>query len=610
MTFLAAALSTDRATRRPLPLVPAQRGMLQGHLTDPASPAWGVALLTELGGQVDDAVLAECLRRVSLEMPSLRLRFDVSTEPATQHVADLTDDVVVTTPLGAADDEAAAARHLAARLAAEPWDVPGGGPLARHTLLVGRTGVWWVQRALHAVVDGYGAWLVRNRVVEHYNHLVSGTELPDRAYPSVEELVAQPRRSEDDQRDFWREYLQGAPERVSPADRAHHVVARPHRHDVVLPSSVRVGLGATLGNRVWTYPLIAAGAAYVARVSEEDSAVIGVPVLGRDTAIDRATTVNMMHVLPLRVPVEPDDDLASLTRRVIDSARSTRPHQQTPTETIFEAVPSAWRAGRLHGPTINVMPYDDDPVVPGVTVTTQALQRGPVYDLLLTIHPLADGSLAIECEAHPEIYTAEQTRWHAERFATFVARLASHATLPTPLTEVDHLLPEEAEAAALLARPRTSSAPDAPAPRWGDVLSPDQLTVPGLDASEPRGYAIRDALGRTTGFTQVGELVAHTASGTVATGQLAALLPDGRVVAHGPVEGRRQVYGRHVEADGVAHDVALLDGVESCTATWEGRRLALTVTLTPGASEADVARAAKQTAPSGTRPVVHLSALV
>ena len=56
--------------------------------------------------------------------------------------------------------------------------------------------------------------------------------------------------------------------------------------------------------------------------------------------------------------------------------------------------------------------------------------------------------------------------------------------------------------------------------------------------------------------------------------------------------------------------MALLDGVESCTATWEGRRLSLTVTLTPGASEADVARAAKQTAPSGTRPVVHLSALV
>ncbi|WP_392468262.1 condensation domain-containing protein [Arsenicicoccus cauae] len=609
MTFSAAAPSTDRATRRRLPLVPAQRGMLQGHLTDPASPAWGVALLTELVGQVDDAVLAECLRRVSLEMPSLRLRFDVSTDPATQHVADLTDDVVVTTPLGAADDEAAAARHLAARLAAEPWDVPGGGPLVRNTLLVGRTGVWWVQRALHAVVDGYGAWLGRNRVVEHYNHLVSGTELPDRAYPSVEELVAQPRRSEDDQRDFWREYLQGAPERVSPADRAHHVVARPHRHDVVLPSSVRVGLGATVGNRVWTYPLIAAGAAYVARVSEEDSAVVGVPVLGRDTAIDLATTVNMMNVLPLRVPVEPDDDLASLTRRVIDSARSTRPHQQTPTETIFEAVPSAWRAGRLHGPTINVMPYDDDPVIPGVTVTTQALQRGPVYDLLLTIHPLADGSLAVECEAHREIYTLAQTRWHAERFATFVTRLAGATA---PLAEVDHRLLQEIEAADELARPRTARVPDdaAPGATWGDVVSAEQLTVPGLDASVPRGYEIRDALGRTTGFTQVGELVAHTASGTVATGQLAALLPDGRVVAHGPVEGRRQVYGRHVEADGVAHDVALLDGVESCTATWAGRRLSLTVTLTPGASEADVARAAKQTAPSGTRPVVHLSALV
>ena len=609
VTFSAAAPSTDRATRRRLPLVPAQRGMLQGHLTDPASPAWGVALLTELVGQVDDAVLAECLRRVSLEMPSLRLRFDVSTDPATQHVADLTDDVVVTTPLGAADDEAAAARHLAARLAAEPWDVPGGGPLVRNTLLVGRTGVWWVQRALHAVVDGYGAWLGRNRVVEHYNHLVSGTELPDRAYPSVEELVAQPRRSEDDQRDFWREYLQGAPERVSPADRAHHVVARPHRHDVVLPSSVRVGLGATVGNRVWTYPLIAAGAAYVARVSEEDSAVVGVPVLGRDTAIDLATTVNMMNVLPLRVPVEPDDDLASLTRRVIDSARSTRPHQQTPTETIFEAVPSAWRAGRLHGPTINVMPYDDDPVIPGVTVTTQALQRGPVYDLLLTIHPLADGSLAVECEAHREIYTLAQTRWHAERFATFVTRLAGATA---PLAEVDHRLLQEIEAADELARPRTARVPHdaAPGATWGDVVSAEQLTVPGLDASVPRGYEIRDALGRATAFTQVGELVAHTGTGPVATGQLVASLPDGRLRLHGPVEGRRQVYGRHVEADGVAHAVALLDGVESCTATWEGRRLSLTVTLTPGASEADVARAAKQTAPSGTRPVVHLSALV
>lgn len=606
--------------------------MLQGHLADPGSPAWSVALLTELAGPVDADALADAVRRVSVEMPTLRLRVDVSTEPARQYVADLTDDVVTVSRLDVVsrldapdatavpdapdaadvhdlDDERTAARELAERLCAEPWDVHTGGPLVRHVLLAGRTGVWWLQRALHAMVDGYGAWLVRNRVVEHYNHLVSGAELPERTFPSLEQLVQQ-ERPDRDQQAFWRDYLEGTPDRVSPADRAHHVVAAPHRHDVVLPSAAREELGATLGNRVWTYPLIAAGAAYSARVSEERSAVIGLPVVARDTVVDRAVTVNMMNVVPLRVGLEDDDDLAALTRRVVESARATRPYHQTPTETIFEAVPSAWRAGRLHGPTINVMPYDDDPVVPGVTVTTQALQRGPVYDLLLTIHPLADGSLAIECEAHPEIYTAEQTRWHAERFATFVARLASHATLPTPLTEVDHLLPEEAEAAALLARPRTSSAPDAPAPRWGDVLSPDQLTVPGLDASEPRGYAIRDALGRATGFTQVGELVARTASGTVATGQLAALLPDGRVVAHGPVEGRRQVYGRHVEADGVAHDVALLDGVESCTATWEGRRLALTVTLTPGASEADVARAAKQTAPSGTRPVVHLSALV
>ncbi|AKT50538.1 condensation domain-containing protein [Arsenicicoccus sp. oral taxon 190] len=595
--------TTDHPPPSRLPLLPPQRGMLSGHLVDPTCSAWHVALVSELAGPVDVDALADAVRRTTDEMDALRVRFDTTTEPPTQHVAPTSAGAVEIRHLtGTADrtpDEVAArALALVRDVSESPWDLTTDSPVLSHTLVVAPGRVWWLQRGLHAAVDGFGGWIVRHRVIEHYLHTVNGTPLDDAPFPTLADLVAATGTvGSPEGQAFWRDYLHGAPERLSPADANRPVADHPHRHDVVIPVEVRDDLALVLGNRVWTYPLIAAAGAFVARVSEQHESVIGTPVTGRASALARRVPVQMMTVVPLRIRVDADDRLVDVTRRAVDDARATRPHQGVQAEEIFEAVPSAWRAGRFHGPVVNVMPYDADPVIPGVSLATDALQRGPIYDLLLTVRPLDDGSLAVEVQSHRELYTADETRCWAERFAAYMARVSRPGVV---VAEQDTRHAAEIETAARLATPRVP-ARSADLPPWGAVVDVDGLAVPGLDGGTPRGYVVLDRLGHPVGWHQVGELVAVTEAGRHPTGWLVSQDPDGTLVSRGALDERREVHGRYVEAGAVAATMAAVPGVQDATAAWEGRRLVARITVAPGADEDLVGEQVHRAAPAGCR---------
>lgn len=589
----------DRAavsTAPRLPLLPAQRGMLAGHLADPGSSAWSVALLTELAGPVDVDALATAIEATTLEMDALRLRLESTEDQPSQHVAPHLRGVVTVVDLTHGAD-GRSARQVVADLIDRPWRTGVDEPLATHTLIVTPTGVSWLQRGLHAVIDGYGGWLVRNRVVQHYLHAVNATDLPDEQFPSMHE-VTQLDTTAPGGPEHYRHYLQGAPTRLSPAETSQPVSDHPHRHDVRLEDSVRVALAASLGNRVWTYPLIAAAGAYCARISEEAEAVIGLPVLGRTSRQERATPVQMMTVLPLRVAVRAGETLETLTARVVADAKAARPYAKVQAPDIFQAIPGAWKAGRVHGPVVNVMPFDEEPVIPGVTVATTALQRGPVYDILFTIHPGPDGVFLVEGLAHRGLYSAEETRWMTERLVAFLERASRPGAI---VAEVDHRLPPEILSGEALSTPRVVLLPPQPTPAWGETVTLERLHLDGIPDEVPRGFEVRDRLGRPCGWHQVGELVAVVADQPRPTGLLVSPEPDGSLTCRGTVDERRQVRGRHVEAGAVGAAASAIPEVLVADVRWEDDRLVAEVLTTAGADTHALGEQVRRCAPAGCR---------
>lgn len=578
-----------------LPLFPTQRAMLAGMLSGCAPSAWNIAQLVTLEGPVDVKALQDAIRDTTAEMDALRVKFEVDGGTYTQRVLPPSDDIVDVVELPSGGDFERRARALAQELSELPWDLAEDRPLTRHTLITAKDRVYWVQRGAHAIADGYAGWLMCERSVERYNHTVSGAPLRSTTFPRLRD-VADNLLKEVDGRAYWRDYLAGAPDRLSPANDSRPVTDHPHRHSVVVPESIRDALGQTLGNGMWTYPLIAAVGAFVAHISEEREAVIGTPVLGRFTAVEKQVPTIMMSVTPVRVAVHPGEGLHAVTERVLACARATRPYARARPDEIFEAVPRAWRVGRFHGPLVNLMPFAEEPVIPGVTLRTVALQSGPVYDLLFTIHPSGDGSLVVECQAHRHLYTEQQNRLWAERLAVYLQRVSRPGTI---VADADTRLPEEIRAAQNLARPCVPTNPR-PFPAWGGLVDLQNLQL-GVLEEQARGWQIVDRLGRPVGWHQVGELVALAGGERRGTGMLVHEEPDGRVISHGPADQRRLVYGRYVEAPGVAAAIGSLQGVKRADVRWDGNKLRANVRLLDGAERTLLEARVKRIVPAGSR---------
>lgn len=584
-----------------LPILPAQQPMVAGLLSGRAASAWSVTQVTRLDGVVDVEAFASAIRSTAIEMDAMRVRLRVDGARASQWVANEVGEIVNIMTLPAGGDADSVVRAAALELSERPWDLTADKPLFRFELLSAGGSVYWVQHASHAVTDGFGAWLIRERIAERYNHIVSGGALRAGPFPSLADVAEIPVRDEASAGN-WRDYLSGAPQRLSPANVHRPVADRPHRHDIQVSAQIRDDLGQTLGNRVWTYPLIAAMGAFVAHISEEPEAVIGTPVLGRYTPAEKLVPTNMMSVTPLRVSVPPGDNLKAITERVVADARANRAYARIPQEQYFEALPVSWRSGRYHGPIVNVMPFNGEPEIPGVVLTSEAIQRGPVADMTYTIHPLANGTLLVECQAHRELYSAHETREWAERLAVYLQRVSRPGVV---VADVDARLPSEITAADELAREIVPQASE-PFPSWGDPVDVDRLDVPTL-GEVPRGWEVVDRLRRRVGCHQVGELVAMAGERRVSTGLLVHQEPDGRLIAHGTVDERRLVYGRYVEAAGVARALRGLPGVTSAAVRWEGSTLFAQVGLAEGSDEATVRSLARETVPSGCRLRVSLA---
>lgn len=596
-----------------VPVLPSQRAMLAGHLSDASSSAWTVALLTRLRGRdsgttVDVAALAQAIALTSAEMDTLRLRLDRSTVPPTQRVsADLGDAIrLIALAPGTAHEQEDEARTIAETICRAPWDRSPDAPLLTHTLLVGTHATWWLQRALHLVTDGFGGTIIRARVLTHYAALTAGHPAPQPSVASITDLPTEHTPAPASLA-HWRTVLDGAPARLSPADRTAPVADQPHRHDVTLPTEVRTRLAAHLHGRLWTYPLVAAMGAFSARIAGEREAVVGLPVPGRHGPLAHQVPVTMMCVLPLRLTVEPGATLDSVLSQVAAATRAARPHRDVETEDLLRTA-GHFRSGRVHGPVVNVLPFDEEPSAPGLDVSTEALERGPVYDLLWTARPSGDGSLALDCRSHRDLYTERQAETTTRRLALWVER----ASLPgVVLDEIDLRLPEEVTVTDALATPRTAGPPATARPRWGEPVDLGALTIPGLSAALPRGFLVVDALGHRLGLgaDQVGELVAVREGERHPTGLLAHVEDDGTVVSHGEVMERRQVYGRYVEAGGVAASVAAGLGAPAIRGRWERDRLVLTVASSDDEAEGTGAAAraiARRSAPSGTKVRIEI----
>ena len=349
----------------------------------------------------------------------------------------------------------AEAARLTREEALRPFDL-ARGPLLRTALLdLGEA----AHRALftlhHIAADGWSVGVLIRELEALYGAAAAGRpsplpELPlqyadyavwQRGWLSGEVLAGQLA--------WWRERLAGMPEVLDlPADRPRPAVASLRGGSVPVALAPGLagelsGLGARLGATPFMV-LLAALAALLARLGQEERVVVGSPVANRTHREIEGLIGFFVNTLPLPADLTGEPPLASLLGQVRETALAAYARQDVPFEKLVEEL--APRRSLSWSPLFQVMlVLQNDPLprlsLPGLTA--EPIGQGgwtEKFDLTLSLAPREEG-LAGTLSYSADIFE----RVTAERFAGWFKTLLARALAEPDRRVSEHslLAPEE-----------------------------------------------------------------------------------------------------------------------------------------------------------------------
>ncbi|MBB3037651.1 non-ribosomal peptide synthetase [Hoyosella altamirensis] len=462
----------DRAEEQPVgdssfPLSSAQYSIWMAQQLDPETPVT-IAQYVEIHGEVDHELLTRAAMQAGRETGSGYIRIVESGGAPVQMVDKSIDDSITFFDLSGDKDAVSRARKWMRDEYSSPIDISRDRLAVSSLIKVGPGHYFWYQRIHHVAVDGFGAMNALTRVSDIYSALVNGDEPPAapveglRAIYESEVAYRQSPRFERD-REFWRAYTEGLPDRVSLAQRS----APAGKQSLVASSSVGetteqlLDESAQRYNGSWSPATIAAFGAYLARVTGNDEVVLSLPVSARVTKTMRRSGGMVSNVVPLRIAATPDQTPKQLTDLVQSQIFSALRHQRFRYEDIRRDMGSVSADREFFGPTINIMMFQPELRFGDVTGEIHILSTGPVEDLSVNLYPSSGPErIHIDFEANPGRYSRAELERHHARFRTYLQRFLELGESES-IRSISILGQDERESVLGWARgPRTPLAPE------------------------------------------------------------------------------------------------------------------------------------------------------
>ncbi|MBS7539011.1 amino acid adenylation domain-containing protein [Ancylobacter lacus] len=452
-----------------LPLAEAQEGLWFAQRRAPHDPLFNTGQYVELRGPLDRAAFAAAVNQALAEAEALALRFVDTSEGPRQAVDPARRPALVEVDLAAATDPFAAATARIATEMARPVD-PLREALAATTLYrLGEGRHVWHLRIHHLAIDGYGILLLTRRVAELYNAAVAGEPAGAPLTPFAVALAedaayrAGPKREADAA--FWRAAFADRPDAASLATAAASLAtaapAAPppgappfHRASVELGAAARAALDTRAAETGLPWPDVATAlaAAFCRRHTGTAEIILGVPHMGRLGSPAARAACMLMNVLPLRVRPDESAPLADFLAATGRDLLRARRHGRYRSEQLRRDLRLVGGHQRLHGPLVNILPFDETPRFAGLEARLEVLSTGPVDDIGFTFRRHgADGAIRLEVDAAPAFYAAGEAAALARRLEAFLAASGTAARLadiPTATPEETRRLVHDLNATA------------------------------------------------------------------------------------------------------------------------------------------------------------------
>jgi amino acid adenylation domain-containing protein len=285
---------------------------------------------------------------------------------------------------------------------------------------------YWYQRYHHIIIDGYGGWLIAQRVADLYTALSSSQASKSFCFNSFGALLenessyrASERYVQD--QEYWLKLLSDMPEPPGLVGSSLGVaVGNPLLRRTVFASAKSTSGIASLIEKYaigWPQILTASLCAYIHRATGMEDIVVGMPVTARLGKVVRCVPGMVSNIVPLRVKVHSRMSLVELIREVALVIRRALRHQRYRGEDLRRDLGLLARNRNLFGPIVNVMPFDYRLQFHKFRSSTHTIWNGPVTGLSLTVYELADShQVRLDFAANPVYYVDEDLKLHSEHF--------------------------------------------------------------------------------------------------------------------------------------------------------------------------------------------------
>ncbi len=339
------------------PATHSQRRMWLLQQLDPKADAYNVGSTFELDGPVDVEALRRALEGLVARHGILRTRLLLEDGELTQRVEPVgTFDLAVTTVDSTQEDAAAHLREHAA----QPFDLAEPGAARALLLLVDGAGGarGWFQLVLHhAICDEWSMNLLLGELTRDYAAFQRGEVSPVPA-PRLQfaDWAAWERRPDEnpartEDASYWRERLAGVPTVLPLPTDFPYGAQQDYRGSWLALNTpaklvTRVREAARAGNGTLFTWLMTGYAAWLARVSQAEDFVIGVPVAGRHHAETEQLLGCFINTLPVRIDASGDPGFATLFERVRASLSGAFEHQRYPFDLMVEDLGATGDASR------------------------------------------------------------------------------------------------------------------------------------------------------------------------------------------------------------------------------------------------------------------------
>ncbi|MDL4774583.1 non-ribosomal peptide synthetase [Actinomadura xylanilytica] len=428
-----------------VPLSAAQQSVWYAQQLAPETPI-GIAQYIEIDGPLDHALFDRVALIAAHESEAMNARLAERDGMVFQVLDPAATATVPLVDLTAEPDPRAAARAWMDERMRSPLPMDAEHLYVTALLRLAPDLYWWFNRVHHVIQDAFSGSVVSRRAAEIYTTLARGGEYApaDRgSYRAVLAAEAAYRESAKFERDraYWTERFADRPVAVGLAgDTAAPTADHLSRITLVPPGPAAALAAGARRLRTATQGLaIAATAAYVARMTGTDDVILGLAVSGRTTQVALDTPAMLSTVLPLRVAVRPDMTVEELVRTATRAAARALRHQRYRREDLLRDLRMLGEPRRLHGPVINIMPFDYRLDFAGIPARMHAITTGPIDDLSINIYDNFDGNgLRIDFDAHPDLYTPDRLAAHQDRYVRFLRALGD-AGPSTPLRDVELL---------------------------------------------------------------------------------------------------------------------------------------------------------------------------